>query len=116
MPVIDRIKEDMGVTLIENAHATGGGLLWLSHMLGVCLQELAREQQETSRLLAAHQEKDDLIEKLREEVDLLNRVCVCGSVMRGPSDWDGNAGRAIPPELDFRYICRFRMMIFLSAL
>ncbi|XP_023694420.1 PRKC apoptosis WT1 regulator protein [Paramormyrops kingsleyae] len=36
-------------------------------------KELAGEQQENSRLLAAHQEKDDLIEKLREEVDLLNR-------------------------------------------
>ena len=38
------------------------------------LQELARERQESARLLKAHQDKDDLIGKLREEIDLLNRV------------------------------------------
>ncbi|KAM6984729.1 PRKC apoptosis WT1 regulator protein [Aplochiton taeniatus] len=37
------------------------------------LQELARERQENNRLLKAHQDKDDLIDKLREEIDLLNR-------------------------------------------
>ncbi|XP_031169258.1 PRKC apoptosis WT1 regulator protein isoform X2 [Sander lucioperca] len=36
-------------------------------------KELARERQENDRLLKAHQDKDDLIGKLREEIDLLNR-------------------------------------------
>lgn len=36
-------------------------------------KELARERQENSRLLKAHQDKDDLIGKLKEEIDLLNR-------------------------------------------
>ncbi|XP_029318310.1 PRKC apoptosis WT1 regulator protein [Cottoperca gobio] len=36
-------------------------------------KELARERQETDRLLKAHQDKDDLIGKLKEEIDLLNR-------------------------------------------
>ncbi|XP_026182900.1 PRKC apoptosis WT1 regulator protein [Mastacembelus armatus] len=36
-------------------------------------KELARERQENARLLKAHQDKDDLIGKLREEIDLLNR-------------------------------------------
>lgn len=37
-------------------------------------QELARERQENIRLQKAHQDKDDLIGKLKEEIDLLNRV------------------------------------------
>ncbi|XP_054480544.1 PRKC apoptosis WT1 regulator protein [Anoplopoma fimbria] len=36
-------------------------------------KELARERQENDRLLKAHEDKDDLIGKLREEIDLLNR-------------------------------------------
>lgn len=36
-------------------------------------KELARERQENAQLLKAHQEKDDLIGKLKEEIDLLNR-------------------------------------------
>ncbi|XP_053270543.1 PRKC apoptosis WT1 regulator protein isoform X2 [Pleuronectes platessa] len=36
-------------------------------------RELSRERQESARMLKAHQDKDDLIEKLREEIDLLNR-------------------------------------------
>lgn len=36
-------------------------------------KELVRERQENARLLKAHQEKDDLIGKLKEEIDLLNR-------------------------------------------
>lgn len=42
--------------------------------MGSVFQELARERQENFRLLKAHQDKDDLIEKMREEIDLLNRV------------------------------------------
>lgn len=40
----------------------------------VCVQELTRERQENMRLLKGHQDKDDLIGKLKEEIDLLNRV------------------------------------------
>lgn len=36
-------------------------------------KELARELQENDRLVKAHQDKDDLIDKLKEEIDLLNR-------------------------------------------
>ncbi|XP_069567112.1 PRKC apoptosis WT1 regulator protein [Brachyistius frenatus] len=35
-------------------------------------KELFRERQENGRLLKAHQDKDDLIGKLKEEIDLLN--------------------------------------------
>uniref|UniRef100_A0A3P8UXB9 PRKC, apoptosis, WT1, regulator n=1 Tax=Cynoglossus semilaevis TaxID=244447 RepID=A0A3P8UXB9_CYNSE len=37
-------------------------------------KELARERQENARLMKAHQDKDDLIGKLKEEIDLLNRL------------------------------------------
>lgn len=43
-------------------------------LLFVCFQELARERQENDRLLKAQEDKDDLIGKLKEEIDLLNRV------------------------------------------
>uniref|UniRef100_A0A8C1M751 PRKC, apoptosis, WT1, regulator n=1 Tax=Cyprinus carpio TaxID=7962 RepID=A0A8C1M751_CYPCA len=36
-------------------------------------RELAAERQETSHLLKAHQDKDEMIMKLKEEIDLLNR-------------------------------------------
>ncbi|XP_034382641.1 LOW QUALITY PROTEIN: PRKC apoptosis WT1 regulator protein [Cyclopterus lumpus] len=36
-------------------------------------RELARERQENDRLLKSNEDKDDLIGKLREEIDLLNR-------------------------------------------
>ncbi|XP_039891561.1 PRKC apoptosis WT1 regulator protein [Simochromis diagramma] len=36
-------------------------------------RELARERQENARLLKAYQDKDDLIGKLKEEIDLLNQ-------------------------------------------
>ncbi|XP_061815629.1 PRKC apoptosis WT1 regulator protein [Nerophis lumbriciformis] len=36
-------------------------------------KELTRERQESARLLKTHQDKDDLINKLKEEIDLLNR-------------------------------------------
>ncbi|XP_061617426.1 PRKC apoptosis WT1 regulator protein isoform X1 [Phyllopteryx taeniolatus] len=36
-------------------------------------QELSRERQENGRLLKAHRDKDDLIDKLKEEMDLLYR-------------------------------------------
>ncbi|XP_035384613.1 PRKC apoptosis WT1 regulator protein isoform X1 [Electrophorus electricus] len=37
-------------------------------------KELAIERQENARLLKAHQDKDELIVKLKEEIDLVNRV------------------------------------------
>ncbi|KAI9543071.1 hypothetical protein NQZ68_014002 [Dissostichus eleginoides] len=37
------------------------------------IEELVRERQENERLLKAHEDKDDLIGKLKEEIDLLNR-------------------------------------------
>ncbi|KAF0029909.1 hypothetical protein F2P81_019014 [Scophthalmus maximus] len=37
------------------------------------LRELSRERQENGRLVKAQQDKDDLIGKLKEEIDLLNR-------------------------------------------
>lgn len=45
-------------------------------MCAICVhfQELARERQENARLLKAYQDKDDLIGKLKEEIDLLNQV------------------------------------------
>lgn len=43
-------------------------------LLASGFQELARERQENVRLLKAHQDKDDFIGKLKEEIDLLNRV------------------------------------------
>ncbi|KAJ8392271.1 hypothetical protein AAFF_G00076350 [Aldrovandia affinis] len=36
-------------------------------------KELARERHDSSRLLKAHQDKDEIIVKLKEEIDLLNR-------------------------------------------
>ncbi|XP_029018810.1 PRKC apoptosis WT1 regulator protein isoform X2 [Betta splendens] len=36
-------------------------------------KELARERRQTATLLKAHQDKDNLIEKLKDEIDLLNR-------------------------------------------
>lgn len=47
-------------------------------LVGCVFQELARERQENVRLLKAHQDKDDLIGKLKEEIDLLNRVSPVG--------------------------------------
>ncbi|XP_033882097.1 PRKC apoptosis WT1 regulator protein-like [Acipenser ruthenus] len=36
-------------------------------------RELAKERQESAQLMKAHQDKDELIGKLKEEIDLLNR-------------------------------------------
>lgn len=45
-----------------------------SILVGSVFQEVARLRQENLRLLKAHQDKDDLVGKLKEEIDLLNRV------------------------------------------
>uniref|UniRef100_A0AAQ4Q7Y6 PRKC, apoptosis, WT1, regulator n=1 Tax=Gasterosteus aculeatus aculeatus TaxID=481459 RepID=A0AAQ4Q7Y6_GASAC len=44
-------------------------------------KELARERQENDRLLRSDQDKDDVIDKLREEIDLLNRVRAAGAIL-----------------------------------
>lgn len=51
------------------AAATGG----LEKRMEELEKELARERQVNDRLLRDHEDKDDLIVKLREEIDLLNR-------------------------------------------
>ncbi|KAM3587790.1 uncharacterized protein V6R79_013957 [Siganus canaliculatus] len=58
----------------HNRHGRDGGAAGsLEKRLEELEKELARERQETGRLLKAHQDKDDLIGKLKEEIDLLNR-------------------------------------------
>ncbi|XP_035640430.1 PRKC apoptosis WT1 regulator protein-like isoform X2 [Oncorhynchus keta] len=52
-----------------NAAAPGG----LERRMEELEKELARQRQENGQLLKAHQDKDDLIGKLKEEIDLLNR-------------------------------------------
>lgn len=49
--------------------------MWMTWLFSiVCPQELTLERQENAHLLKAHQDKDELIVKLKEEIDLLNRV------------------------------------------
>lgn len=71
-------EEDMGGNSRQrhNRHGRDGGAAAsgsLEKRMEELEKELARERQETARLLKAHQDKDDLIGKLREEIDLLNR-------------------------------------------
>ncbi|XP_071761773.2 PRKC apoptosis WT1 regulator protein [Centroberyx gerrardi] len=54
----------------DGAAAAPGGL---ERRMEELEKELAKERQENGRLLKAHQDKDDLIGKLKEEIDLLNR-------------------------------------------
>ncbi|KAM6961791.1 PRKC apoptosis WT1 regulator protein [Tautogolabrus adspersus] len=59
----------------HNRHARddGAAATWsLEKRMEDLEKELARERQENARLLKAHQDKDDLIGKLKEEIDLLN--------------------------------------------
>ncbi|XP_056879102.1 PRKC apoptosis WT1 regulator protein [Takifugu flavidus] len=57
----------------HNRHARDPAPGSLERRIDELEKELARERQENLRLLKAHQDKDDLIGKLKEEVDLLNR-------------------------------------------
>ncbi|XP_022057445.1 PRKC apoptosis WT1 regulator protein [Acanthochromis polyacanthus] len=60
----------------HNRHGRDGGAAAagsLEKRMEELEKELARERQENARLLKAHQDKDDLIGKLKEEIDLLNR-------------------------------------------
>ncbi|XP_033181755.1 LOW QUALITY PROTEIN: PRKC apoptosis WT1 regulator protein [Anabas testudineus] len=57
----------------HNRHTRDGGAAGLEKRIEELEKELARERQENSILLKAHQDKDDLIGKLKEEIDLLNR-------------------------------------------
>ncbi|XP_020365032.1 PRKC apoptosis WT1 regulator protein isoform X2 [Oncorhynchus kisutch] len=53
-----------------NRHGNAGGL---ERRMEELEKELARQRQENGQLVKAHQDKDDLIGKLKEEIDLLNR-------------------------------------------
>ncbi|KAI1882024.1 hypothetical protein AGOR_G00246440 [Albula goreensis] len=55
----------------REANVTGGS--GLEKRLEELEKELARERQENMRMMKAHQDKDELIVKLKEEIDLLNR-------------------------------------------
>lgn len=60
----------------HNRHGRDGGAAApgsLEKRMEELEKELTRERQENARLLKAHQDKDDLIGKLKEEIDLLNR-------------------------------------------
>ncbi|XP_074554844.1 PRKC apoptosis WT1 regulator protein [Halichoeres trimaculatus] len=60
----------------HNRHGRDGGAAAtgsLERRIEELERELSRERQESARLLKAHQDKDDLIGKLKEEIDLLNR-------------------------------------------
>ncbi|CAJ1054667.1 PRKC apoptosis WT1 regulator protein [Xyrichtys novacula] len=60
----------------HNRHGRDGGAAAagsLEKRIEELEKELARERQESARMLKAHQDKDDLIGKLKEEIDLLNR-------------------------------------------
>ncbi|XP_073336498.1 PRKC apoptosis WT1 regulator protein [Pagrus major] len=71
-------EEEMGGNSRQrhNRHGRDGGAAAsgsLEKRMEELEKELARERQENVRLLKAHQDKDDLIGKLKEEIDLLNR-------------------------------------------
>ncbi|XP_066543277.1 PRKC apoptosis WT1 regulator protein [Amia ocellicauda] len=55
----------------RDANALGSGAL--ERRIEELERELAKERQENTRMLRAHQDKDEVIGKLREEIDLLNR-------------------------------------------
>ncbi|XP_017267209.1 PRKC apoptosis WT1 regulator protein [Kryptolebias marmoratus] len=57
----------------HNRHGRDGGAGSLERRLEELEMELARELQENARLLKAQQDKDDLIVKLKGEIDMLNR-------------------------------------------
>ncbi|XP_068573325.1 PRKC apoptosis WT1 regulator protein [Cebidichthys violaceus] len=60
----------------HNRHCRDGGAAApgsLEKRMEELEKELARERQENDRLLKSNEDKDDLIGKLREEIDLLNR-------------------------------------------
>ncbi|XP_065124508.1 PRKC apoptosis WT1 regulator protein [Paramisgurnus dabryanus] len=63
--------EDGGGNRNRQRHGRDGGAL--ERRLEELERELTIERQENSRLLKAHQDKDELIIKLKEEIDLLNR-------------------------------------------
>ncbi|KAK2859181.1 hypothetical protein Q5P01_003801 [Channa striata] len=57
----------------HSRQARDAGVAGLEKRIEELEKELARERLENTRLLKAHQDKDDLVEKLKEEIDLLNR-------------------------------------------
>lgn len=67
--------ETNGTNRRQNRHSRDGAsiIASLEKRLEELEKELVRERQENARLLKDHQEKDDFIGKLKEEIDLLNR-------------------------------------------
>ncbi|KAG5267659.1 hypothetical protein AALO_G00224170 [Alosa alosa] len=57
------------MAMAESSRGPGG----LERRLEELEKELAAERQENARMFKAHQDKDELIAKLKEEIDLLNR-------------------------------------------
>ncbi|KAJ0056924.1 hypothetical protein NL108_000726, partial [Boleophthalmus pectinirostris] len=73
--MVRKQDEPNGNNRRQNRHARDGAsaVASLEKRLEELERELVRERQENARLLKAHEEKDDLIGKLKEEIDLLNR-------------------------------------------
>ncbi|XP_046728612.1 PRKC apoptosis WT1 regulator protein [Silurus meridionalis] len=65
-------EEDVGGNRSRQTHARYGNT-GLERRIEELEKELALEKQENTRLLKSHQDKDELIVKLKEEIDLLNR-------------------------------------------
>ncbi|KAG7456117.1 hypothetical protein MATL_G00248360 [Megalops atlanticus] len=65
-----RHRQGYGRHAKEATAPTSGGL---ERRIEELEKELVRERQENARLLKAHQDKEELIVKLKEEIDLLNR-------------------------------------------
>ncbi|KAI5618588.1 PRKC apoptosis WT1 regulator protein, partial [Silurus asotus] len=72
MREIKGIEEDVGGNRSRQTHARYGNT-GLERRIEELEKELALEKQENARLLKSHQDKDELIVKLKEEIDLLNR-------------------------------------------
>ncbi|KAK3544356.1 hypothetical protein QTP86_009061 [Hemibagrus guttatus] len=68
-----RIKGKVYRTVVRAAMLYGLETVSLRKRQESELEELALERQENARLLKSHQDKDELIVKLKEEIDLLNR-------------------------------------------
>ncbi|KAB5541876.1 hypothetical protein PHYPO_G00084980 [Pangasianodon hypophthalmus] len=65
-------EDDVGGNRLRQTHARHGNS-GLERRIEELEKELALERQENAQLLKSHQDKDELIVKLKEEIDLLNR-------------------------------------------
>ncbi|TUC19546.1 PRKC apoptosis WT1 regulator protein [Bagarius yarrelli] len=71
-PLVCIFEEDIGSSRHCQAHARHSNA-GLEKRIEELEKELALERQENAQLLNSHQDKDELIVKLKEEIDLLNR-------------------------------------------